>query len=587
MNVMPLSALNGSETRATDLTTFTVQTNDAELPATIRTIAIDITREVNRIPTARLIVHDGDAAKQDFEISAGDSLVPGNTIKIAAGYSLDENVIFEGVITKQCVRARRAGGSRLHIEAKDPAFRMTLDRKSKYFEESTDADVFEEIIEGYSDLTAEVDTTTETYQEIVQYRATDWDFLVTRAERIGMVCLVEDGTVRIAKPNPAQEAVKSVAFGTGIFDLDMELDARTQFASVTASAWDPADQAITSSDVTDVSAPEQGNLAGADLAAVGGVETAAFQHTGPFGQGELDAWAEAGMTKSRFAKIRGTVRFQGTEIVAPGDLIEIGGVGDRFNGTAYVSGVRHQIGRGDWETTVQLGLDPKWHHERFPVSAPAAAGLHPGVRGLQIGVVTQLQGDPAGENRIQVHAPVIDAEGAGVWTRVVTLDAGAGRGSFFLPEIGDEVVIGFLNDDPRHPVMLGMLNSSNKPAPLEASDDNHEKGFVTRSGIKLLFNDDTPSVSIETPAGHQVLLDDGDGKVLIKDGGGSTVTLDASGITLESPADIVMKATGNVTIEGVNVDVKASAALTAEGSATAALKSSGATEVKGSIVQIN
>lgn len=94
----------------------------------------------------------------------------------------------------------------------------------------------------------------------------------------------------------------------------------------------------------------------------------------------------------------------------------------------------------------------------------SASGLLPAVKGLQIGVVVQLEQYPNGDDRVRVRMPLVDNEDNGVWARVATLDAGENRGSFFRPEMGDEVVLGFLNDDPRDPVILGMLNSSSETA---------------------------------------------------------------------------------------------------------------------------
>ena len=85
---------------------------------------------------------------------------------------------------------------------------------------------------------------------------------------------------------------------------------------------------------------------------------------------------------------------------------------------------------------------------------------------------------------------MISKDDEGIWARVASLDAGKERGFFFRPEIGDEVVVGFLDEDPRHAVILGMMSSSALPAPMKGSDDNHEKGYVSRSGMRLTFNDD-------------------------------------------------------------------------------------------------
>ncbi len=170
---------------------------------------------------------------------------------------------------------------------------------------------------------------------------------------------------------------------------------------------------------------------------------------------------------------------------------------------------------------------------------------------------------------------------------MATLDAGDERGTVFRPEIGDEVVVGFLDDDANHPVVLGGLHSGAHPAPIAASDDNHEKGLVTRSGMRVVFDDDKSVITIDTPNGNEVVLSEDEGSITVADESGSSVVLGSDGIALESAKDVVIKATGDVNIEGVNVNLKASATLAADGSASAELTSSGTTTVKGSLVQIN
>src|SRR5207237_789890 len=104
------------------------------------------------------------------------------------------------------------------------------------------------------------------------------------------------------------------------------------------------------------------------------------------------------------------------------------------------------------------------------------------VQGLHAGTVQKII-DASGQFRVKVRLPLVNDADEGIYARVATLDAGDNRGSFFRPEINDEVLVGFMNDDPRQPVILGMLHSSSKKAPLEPEEANNEKGFVSRSGI--------------------------------------------------------------------------------------------------------
>jgi uncharacterized protein involved in type VI secretion and phage assembly len=149
------------------------------------------------------------------------------------------------------------------------------------------------------------------------------------------------------------------------------------------------------------------------------------------------------------------------------------------------------------------------------------------------------------------------------------------------------VVLGFLNDDPRNPIVLGQMHSSAKASPIPASDDNNEKGLVTRSGIELRFDDDKKVVTLKTPGGNSVVVSDEDQGIVLEDQNGNKLTLNADGITLESAADVSIKASGDVKVEGANVEASAQAQFKAEGSGGAEVSSSANTTIKGSLVQIN
>jgi uncharacterized protein involved in type VI secretion and phage assembly len=166
-------------------------------------------------------------------------------------------------------------------------------------------------------------------------------------------------------------------------------------------------------------------------------------------------------------------------------------------------------------------------------------------------------------------------------------DAGNNHGFIFMPEIGDEVIVGFMHDDPRNPVVLGMLHSSAIPAPFVAQDTNHQKALVTRSGMKISFDDDKKIVEISTPGGYIFHLDEDKKEILLEDGNSNKIKMNEDGMSLESAKDIILKASGDISFEGMNITQKASAQLKMEGSAGVEAKSSGTMVIKGSIVQIN
>ena len=571
--------------QSSDLVTFKILLDGQELSKTFQVKSVVVQNEVNRIPMAQIMLIDGEASERDFKLSNEDLLIPGKKIEITAGYHSDEETIFKGIIIKHSIKIRD-NSSCLIIECKDEAVKLAIGRKSSYYYDVKDSDVFEKIISTYG-LEHQIESTNYIHKELVQYNTTDWDFMVTRAQASGKLCFVENGKISIIKPNTDASSIETVSFGSTMLDFDAEIDARNQVAKVSSYSWDYTNQEIVEIEAKDPNVNLNGNLSSADLSKTIELENYELRHGGNSGDVELQDWADAKLLFQQLSKVRGRVKFQGIPSVKTNTILTLEGVGNRFNGKAYVTGVSHQISEGNWTIDAQFGLNPKWFSETVDINTPAASGITAAIKGLHIGIVTQLQDDPDSEERILVKIPIINNEEQGIWCRVAALDAGNNRGTFFRPEIEDEVIIGFINEDPNDAIILGMLNSSGKPAPLVASDDNHQKGIFTRSEMKILFDDEKKSITIETPAGKKIIIDEDAGNIKIEDENSNVVTLDSNGIKMESAGKIELVASGDVSIEGANVNIKASAQFKAEGSAGVEMTSSATAIVKGSIVQIN
>ena len=180
----------------------------------------------------------------------------------------------------------------------------------------------------------------------------------------------------------------------------------------------------------------------------------------------------------------------------------------------------------------------------------------PGVNGLQIGVVTGAT-DPDDEARVEVKIPALDADNGIVWARLAAPDAGNERGVLFMPEAADEVILGFLNDDPRQAVIIGSVYSSANKPPFKANDKNPEKGIVTRSGMKLVFDDEKKLLIISTSDDNVITINEQDKFVEVKDANKNIVKLSSDGISLESGKDVIIKSTGDVKIQASgNVEIK-------------------------------
>ena len=574
-------------TRPASVVTSIIKIEGNEIARTFQVDSITVTKEINRIPWAKVILLDGDASSENFQASNDALFIPGKKIEVKCGYQSDNNTIFKGIIVKMSIKIRAGGASMLVLECRDETVKMTIGRKSKYFLEVKDSDIISQITGTYSGLSTTAEATKVTHKEVVQYDCTDWDFVVARAEANGKFCFTDDGQLNVKSPQLSQSAVLSLLYGATILELDAEIDARHQLKNVTSKSWSYADQQIVETEAADPSVALNGNLSSPDLAKVIGLDKFILNHGGKVEETELQAWGDALLLKRQLAKVRGRVKCKGVHTVKPGMIIELGGVGDRFNGKAFVSAVQHFVAAGDWQLNIQFGCDPEWFTETNDINDKPSAGLLAAVRGLQTGIVTQLESDPDGENRIKVRMPIISSNDDGIWARISTLDAGKERGSFFLPEIGDEVIVGFINDDPRDAIVLGMVHSSKMPAPLTAEDTNHKKGFVTRSKMKMIFDDEKKSYTLETPAGKKIIVDEDAGEIKIMDENQNQLVMDSNGITIQSNGKIEIKAQKDLKMEGLNVEMKAQAKFAAEASAAAEVKASGALTLKGATVMIN
>lgn len=579
-----------------DVNSYDIFLDGTVMDASYEVISISMDKEINRIPSAKIVLKDGDASLATFEISNKADFIPGKSIVIHIGFDGDNKQVFKGIIIKHTVKVKENGNTQLLVECRDDAILMTISRHSRYFLEVKDQDVFDSLIAGYKKLTGDTAATSLLHKELIQHQLSDWDFMLLRAEANGMLVNVDDGKVQIGKPDTTADPVLQVAYGSSIIEFEAEMDVRNQWASVNAVSWDYTNQALFTAETADAADfLAQGNISGNDLAAAVQPAQSHLGHSGHLPEQELQDWTDGMMLRSRMAKIRGRVRVTGFTGIKPGDMLKISGAGDRFNGNSYVTAVKQDLGDGTWYTNIQFGLDPESYITAHKaVNDPPAGGLLGAIHGLQIGIVVQLENDPDGEDRIRVKIPVIDNQSDGTWVRVASLDAGTNRGAFFMPEIGDEVIVGFINDDPRHAIMLGMLHSSSKEAPLSAQDANNEKGFFTRSKMRIHFNDDSKTITIDTPAGNSIQLDEQGTKIEIKDQNSNKITLSSSGIKMESTMDIEISAGANLTLKagaslkvgGMSLAVEASGELGLKG-ASAKLESSGITMINGSMVKIN
>ena len=601
-----MPTIDGSKENSKRLATFDIKVNGRAIPDGYKILSVLVEKKVNRIPMARIVIIDGEANTGRFDVSSSSTFVPGAAISIEAGYDLVNRQIFKGIVTIQSIRINDEVGSVLEVECRDEAIKMTVGRKCLTFSLKKDSDIISSIIGTYPGLEADVSATTTVWPEQVQYFVTDWDFILARAEVNGLIVTTINGKVSVVKPGADTDPVLSVMYGNDLYEFSADLNALTQLGSVQANAWDYKNQALTSGQASN-NLDGPGNISSTELSKVIGLSSYRLQTTSPLETADLTNWSAAQLIKSEYSKIQGEIKIQGNNITDPGKYITIKGIGDRFSGDHLISGVTHSISDGNWFTELDIGLSPIWFTEEPDVMAPPASGQLPGAKGLLNGTVKKIFDDPDSQYRILVDVPMFDTNGAGIWARLSNFYSTSGAGAFFLPEVGDEVVLGFLNEDPRYPVILGSMYSSSKIKPYQGLDPNEKnqlKAIVSKSGIFIEFDDVDKVLTVSTPDKNTMIWSDKDKQISIKDENGNSMLMSQSGIDIKSLKNITIQSDqqisingtqgitiqssgGDVQITGVNIRETANVQYSAEGSATAQINGGGELTLKGGMVLIN
>jgi uncharacterized protein involved in type VI secretion and phage assembly len=188
--------------------------------------------------------------------------------------------------------------------------------------------------------------------------------------------------------------------------------------------------------------------------------------------------------------------------------------------------------------------------EMPPADALGIVSLPPSARwyGVYPALVSDIK-DPDGQGRVKITLPWAPDTGSGsydTWARLATMMAGAGRGTWFVPDVGDEVLVAFEAGDPRRPYVVGALwnGSDAPPQSMDGAGKNPLKVIHSRNGLKVTLDDadGQEKLILETPGGQKATLKDGPGVVEIVDSNGNSVKLESSGITVTASAKVTVNA---------------------------------------------
>lgn len=590
---------------SSDPISLSIKINGKVTSDSIEVIAVFVSKEVNRIPFAMFKILDGGVfglENEKFTNSEGDDFIPGNDVKIDMGYGDKRETVFTGIILSQRLVVKK-NTSYLEITCKDKAVKLTKGRFTNIFNQVSDSDAFAKIL-GKFDLKVEIDKTDINYGQLVQHNSSYWDFILMRAELNNLLVISSDNTLQIKKLDFGSSAVLKILADQSVISADLDLDSEEVVKEFNLTSWDDATQEINSVSTNVSDGNEFGNINTNKLASVLSGITSNRSTSASLTKEELNTIGKSVANRIVLNKITGKIQVPGTSKVNPGDFVQLKGFNSRYDGKAFVSQISHEMEAGNWITTLFIGMSSKYHSSMPQLEDHDAGGNLPAAKSLLIGKVLAIDDDQDENLRVKVSLPAFKNEGEGfIWARMTFDYASNNCGLFFFPEVGDEVLVGFVNSDPRFPVIVGSMYNKKNISKETPDEKNQFKSIVTKSGISIKFDDEDKILTIETPEGNKVTLNDKEKMLELKDMNGNKLTMNDSGISLESPKDIKISAKGKITLDaigelgisskadimskGLNINLEAQVGLKAAGNASAELSASGQTTVKGAMVMIN
>jgi len=484
---------------------------------------------------------------------------------------------FIGIVTKIDLQNSIDGINTVVIEAHSPTIAMDGSRINAFYHEQSATDIIGAILRNHPVSLGKVDSSQGTLIFSVQYRETDYEYVMRLASEAGLFAHYDGKEFRVTKAGTADVEELLWRQTLGAFTLGLG----TAAAEFNSQIYNYAQQKTYTQDSKSLS--QQAALSEVSkISPDASKEIYPASGFSPTVKAVDDAQSlDQALQRDRNRSLGRMITCRGQSVipkVAPGHCVKIKGM-NRLDATYWVLAVRHVFDESG-----------KYHNAfsctPVDIAFPQYRSARPTVTNMQMAIVVD-NNDPDKLGRIKVQFPWCESAET-PWVRLMSLHAGPSRGWISLPEIGDEVLVGYEQGSPDHPIALGALYNMGSTPPGDAVDDvNNVKMFITRTGNSLVFKDTDGSEEV------QLITKDGKNKITMKVGGptviesegainikgGGDITIEGANITLKSNGKIEMKSGTDTKIEAsTNLDAKAGVKLQIQGVTVA---------VKGTPIQLN
>lgn len=496
----------------------------------------------------------------------------GSKVDVAFAGSGGEPVgVTAGEVTAIAVEQGAGGRHELVLIGLDVTHRLVKGPKTRSFQQMTDADIVGQIADEHG-FDADIDATGEVNDYVLQTSQSDYAFLKARAERIGFDVWVSDDTLFFKREPRSATAPPELRWGENLHKFKVRFSSSERCDEVTVRGWDPVAKTavVGRANEGDVgtTAPAAGEMTSAARSGFGDVARFAGQFPVTT-QAEADALAQSLLLKASGDEVIARGEASGDPLISAGATVRVSSVGAKLTGDYRITSVEHVYGAGSPYTTrfVCGGKEASSFSDLVGAgngSAGSGSNAKAGWGSLVIGVVTNID-DAERLGRVKVKFPSLTEEDESTWAKLLAPGAGPSRGLQALPEVNDEVLVGFEHGDTHRPIVLGGLWNREDPPPEDVVEDGKvsTRVWTSRNGHHVALRDD----------------DDAPGEILAAVGDGSTklsLKKDQSALDAEE----------SLTISGREIEVTAAQKLVLS---APQIEISGSAEVKvaGGTVRIN
>ena len=574
---------------------YSVRINGTTLRADVSKYILEVavTHEPDTIDHCSLTIANPYPSMPWTQAGATNPFQAGNQIAIEMGYGDKRTTVFTGAITSVSPTFPASSMPTVQIEGSTQMYELQGSSRTHAFVNMTDQQMAQQVANQHN-LTFNagqdgLDATNATiYPYIIQYNQTDMAFLLERARRGGFELQVDGTNLLFRKPNEQQAPLYTLVWGHPAQSIDSKssvmplqhfsptLNTLRQVSTVVVRGQDEKGQAIEGRAAADntqavpADAP-QGPQKAAE--ALGRSDEELIVVDLPVtSQDEAQKLARSIYDDLAREFITGSGATIGLPDLRPGRLIALEGLGARFSGQYYVTQTTHTISSAGYQTSFVVN---RMGWSLLDLMAPEGNQTTGGRATKRIyGVVTAIvtnNRDAEGQARVKVRFPWLADDVESWWARIAVPMAGKQRGTYFLPEEGDEVLVAFDRGDMRFPYVLGGLwNSANQPPETNQDGRNNMRTIQSRSGHIIRLDDTNQDGKsqgkieiVDSSSKNSIVISTADNTITISaqaditiaSTGGKLKLSGKGGVELTSPAEIEISADGQTSIKGAEVHI--------------------------------